>query len=817
MLANTLLKHWTHKVFSPEKVLQTTYNSFRELLEYDGKAHEEMATIEALYYQGKKEDFSNIRKRYEHFSTSVLGMVEKLEDMAPGYHTNLKAYYKKFDFYSTFLLAPPRLSCSPPFIYSLEECSANESLAGGKASQLAALATELKLPIPDGFVISANSFNYFMEENELREPVDTILRSIDYTDPHNLIDASNRLIALITESDIPIEITDALATAWKRFTDATGNTPLVAVRSSSINEDGACSFAGQYLTLLNVAANDIPHAWLQVISSKYTPEALAYRINSGLGDEETGMAVLVLEMLDAKSSGVLYTNDPSGQQQNELSIHAVQGRGDILVSGRITPEVYTENDTTEPHNKETTVLTSGEQNLLLEKGKIIADHFQSARDIEWSFTRQGKLIFLQNRPLEIQQSYPTAKRVQSSANKGNLLFKAGTTAALGQACGPAYVVDPAHPLEDVEEGAILVIKYPEPAAVRVLKKVSGVVTELGSVAGHFSTVCREFEIPLLVAVGEDIHSISHGETLSLLAENCEVWQGKCFPPQKVLPIFKAQASLPYFKRLNALLSFVTPLNLLNPEAKTFVPESCRSLHDIIRFSHEQAVRHMFSLGSTGSNRSRGKQKLVSNLPLDVFLLDVGDGLETQVLEKEDISLSEIRSTPFLALWQGLNHSDVKWEERSHFDWKSFDEIALAGGIASKSSSEFASFAVLGRHYVNLNIRFGYHFTLVDTLCDNDATSNYCQLRFAGGGGDFSGRNLRIQYVTSILKTTGFQVTQQGDLLDARVQHVSSEELLEKLQIVGHLLGETKLMDMRLKNEKMVEEQINSFWKIKNRS
>ena len=350
-----------------------------------------------------------------------------------------------------------------------------------------------------------------------------------------------------------------------------------------------------------------------------------------------------------------------------------------------------------------------------------------------------------------------------------------------------------------------------PSAVRVLKQVRGVVAELGSVAGHFSTVCREFGVPLLLAVGSNIEEISQGEELSLFADIQELWQGDCLPPQKPVPLYELEAELPYFRRLHGLLDFVTPLNLLDPESKDFVPESCRSLHDIIRFSHEQAVRTMFSLGDRGSGRSKGKRKLISDLPLDVFLLDVGGGLQVRDTGKEEVTVEEIRSTPFLALWQGLTHPSVEWGDRSHFDWKSFDEIALAGGSVSKNSSEFASFAVLGSNYVNLNMRFGYHFTLVDAMCDSDAAKNYCQLRFAGGGGDFSGRSLRIDFVETILKESGFQVTPKGDLLDARLQHMAAAELLQKLQLVGRLLGVTKLMDMRLKDEGMVHKQVQEFW------
>lgn len=81
---------------------------------------------------------------------------------------------------------------------------------------------------------------------------------------------------------------------------------------------------------MDVPGEKIVDSWRKVISSKYTPEALAYRIHSGLGDEETTLAVLVVEMINAKSSEVLYTSDPAGNQTKNISIHAVRGQAPPL-------------------------------------------------------------------------------------------------------------------------------------------------------------------------------------------------------------------------------------------------------------------------------------------------------------------------------------------------------------------------------------------------------------------------------------------------------------------------------------------------------
>ena len=118
-----------------------------------------------------------------------------------------------------------------------------------------------------------------------------------------------------------------------------------------------------------------------------------------------------------------------------------------------------------------------------------------------------------------------------------------------------------------------------------------------------------------------------------------------------------------------------------------------------------------------------------------------------------------------------------------------------GGVASGGAKEFASYAVVSPDYLNLNMRFGYHFTLVDCLCSEDARANYCQVRFAGGGGDYQGRSTRITLLKRILGRLGFEVTVRGDLLDARVSGYASAELCALLTALGRLLGMTKLLDM----------------------
>jgi pyruvate, water dikinase len=827
MHINSLFKYWTYRLFAPGVVLRETYDAFRELLDLDSRSHELMADLEDVYYQGKKEDFCRIGTRYDALAASVGAMVTSLERMAPGSFVTLREYYRKFDFYSRFLLAPPTLHFGPPFVLALTDAGAGTpELVGGKSSTLAQLAAALHLPVPPGFVITVNSFHYLLEYNDLRRPINELLGQIDLTQPDTLARISSELTGLIQNAEVPPDVLDAILFTHGSLFPGRANEIQMAVRSSAVNEDGECSFAGQYTTVLDVEQQDLITAYLTVLAGKYSPEALAYRIHSGLSDEETPMAVLVLEMIDALTSGVVYTGDPAMAESSKLFIHTIQGQGEALVSGRMIPQVtiIDRKDTSHcqfeqdggepsaPHQPERWLTADQAADLAAQCLQIEA-HFGSPQDIEWAMDDIGTVIFLQSRPL---QSHGTRMQNKSAEDGGfraieeKPLFLGGTMAAWGQAWGSAYCVDGDHPVELVPEGAILVIRETLPSYVQVLHRVSGVLAELGSVAGHFSTVCREFGTPLLCGLGSNIRDIHQGQILTMDAENRAVYEGNLLPRIAAIPLHESQKNLPFYRKLRKILATITPLHLIDPAAKGFTPESCRSLHDIIRFCHEQAVRTMFSLGDRLGARSRQRKKLLSPLPFDIFLVDVGGGLTSSAAQDVEISIEQILSTPFQALWTGLTHASVQWQDRAHFDWKHCGELTMADGIVSTEAPDFASYAVLGGDYVNLIMRFGYHFTLVDALCGEDSSTNYCQFRFAGGGADFSGRLLRLNFISTLLKRAGFQIETRGDLLDARISTRTIPEMKAHLLTLGRLLGATRLMDMALHDQQEVEQYVQDF-------
>ena len=268
-------------------------------------------------------------------------------------------------------------------------------------------------------------------------------------------------------------------------------------------------------------------------------------------------------------------------------------------------------------------------------------------------------------------------------------------------------------------------------------------------------------------------------------------------------------------KLQYMVNFCTKLKLTDPESTSFVPEGCRSLHDIIRFTHETALKEMFLIGDRKGGRKKGAKKLISNIPMLFYILDVGQGIKDDPQKnnrknEKFVTPEDIASIPMTAVLKGLSNPGICWSETSHFDWEEYDRIVMAGGIISADSSMFGSYAVLSKEYLNVNFRFGYHFVILDTICSSKKEDNYILFRFSGGGGSPVGRSLRANFIKGILTRLGFMVQVTSDLIDAEFKHGSLKTMEETLNITGRLLGTTKLMDMYLKESLDIELMIDDF-------
>ena len=779
------LKYWSYRLLAPRALYKEKYQALQNLLEHDSKAHEEMALLQQAMLAAS-EDISKIRIRLDRFSAEVKAMAKAINALHPGPYSALVKYHKKFDFYARLLLAPPAYNAKAPYILDFSEITEKTSaVCGKKAANASFMAKELAaVLIPPGFVITCNAFFALFSENQ-REVITQLLQQIDLTDEKKLHDISREIQEIILNSSLPGVINTLLTDRLKEFEGP------FAVRSSALGEDDIFSFAGQYESILHVEAANIADAWLKVIASKYSPAALSYRIRNGFDDYECAMAVLVQQMVESEISGVLYT----GQK---FQLNTILGEGEKLVSGEQQAEqLFLLPDGTLLDNTPQ-LITQEAAATLARIGAKIEALFQTPQDIEWAIDATDKLYILQARPLHNMER---GEKLEESIEIKLPLLHQGKGLAGRVGSGKIFHLHNSKDMVElatVPDGSIVISKTSPPELTTILYRISGVICEQGAVASHLATIARELGIPLLLA--DNAFHIKDGIEVTIDCNSGGIYEGIT-----EVPVHNQQAP----KRYLDALQHITPLSLTNPGSKDFKVSNCRSLHDIIRFSHEKALQAIFEESSPAS--SRQSLRLASDIPLDIFLFDIGGAIRGRHGGSRKVPLKAVQSLPFHAIWKGLSHPDVKWVQKP-FDWDAYHRIEMSGATPPPQDSiAFASYAAISPDYAHFNLRFGYHFTIVNTRCSLKRSKNYCLIRFAGGGSDDYQLALRVHFLAEVLERLGFSTTRKGNYLEARVEGVGKKELLKQLESLGHLLGASKLMDMILKDEAMAVDCVDQFF------
>ena len=194
-----------------------------------------------------------------------------------------------------------------------------------------------------------------------------------------------------------------------------------AVRSNFSSEDsGEHSFAGQFLTRLNVKREKVKEAVQEVFASyagslDYKEKANRGKAEYYLKQQGKAETVLIQEMLFPEKSGVLFTKNPKGIL-SEMVVILGQGLGDKVVEDQenvLTYHyfpgecLYQEGQGTGPG------LEEDELKTLFRLGEKIEQLFQKPMDIEFAIEK-GKIYILQARAITTLDMHLPARILDNS-------------------------------------------------------------------------------------------------------------------------------------------------------------------------------------------------------------------------------------------------------------------------------------------------------------------------------------------------------------------------------------------------------------------
>jgi pyruvate,water dikinase len=807
MIASRLLRHWFTRLLAPDRHIREKYDHFKELLRSDSRALDLIADLDAHLYGHDPADAARIRFLVGQLTHGVREMADSLCLMNPQSYALLPENLERIAADITRLVAPALPDSSPPYVLSLDEACDHPGQAGGKAANLS-FARRHGVPTPPGFVVTASAFARYLRDNDLEEEVELRFRDISLSNHDAIVRVTGELQELILAARVPqdvrAEIMDAL-----RANGLEGRR--LAVRSSAVAEDGEISFAGQYASELDVAFGEVLSAYKRVLAGKYCPRAVAYRIRHGLTDFDTAMAVLILPMVEAQAAGVVYTRDPAcaAVGGKAVGVYVVGGLAAHLVDGSATPGKHYLTRDPEPDIlmgcacESAPMVTDA---VLRELGAWcmrLEGVFGQPQDVEWALGPEGLLI-LQTRRL--QQDEDREAFSSEEAGVATVLVSELDCASPGAACGPVIHVASGADFRSIPPGSVVVTSSLRPALSQFLDRISGIVAASGSRASHLASVARERGVPVVVGCGAGI--LPEGSVVTVDGGAGRIFAG-CLPGVMALGRDAERMHARIRAGHEELAAMTVHLGLIDPEAENFTPDGCRSLHDVVRFCHEKSVAEMFSLvgrGGRGLGRSR---RLVTDLPLVMYVLDLGGGISPQAGARGPVDVGLVDSAPLRAMWDGLADGRVAWDRSQlHVDWEEFDRVS--SGLFRLDSRILASYAIVAREYMHLNIRFGYHFSIVDALCGDIPGANYVKFRFKGGGAALNQRSYRLVFVRDILERFGYETMIRGDMLDASLGRLDATGTSRALHALGLVLAVTRLMDIRLSDVPQARQEAAAF-------
>jgi pyruvate,water dikinase len=168
------------------------------------------------------------------------------------------------------------------------------------------------------------------------QEIESELNDVNRDQIHTVEYASERIQKLIMDSEMPDDIAKAVTDAFAEL-----DAKFVAVRSSATAEDSAsAAWAGQLDSFLNTTEATLLRNVRRCFASLFTPRAIFYRLEQGLGDSHVSVAVVVQKMIESEVSGIAFSVHPVTEDHDQIIIEAGFGLGEAIVSGQITPDSY---------------------------------------------------------------------------------------------------------------------------------------------------------------------------------------------------------------------------------------------------------------------------------------------------------------------------------------------------------------------------------------------------------------------------------------------------------------------------------------------
>jgi len=832
---------WRKK--KPAVLFSTLFKKFRCILERNIRIMELMADI------GDKLSGEYIFDRqYIHTVTEELNNllrlhISDLDDLEQKKNTELLKSFERIynrireeisgkrpDSEIPFTRFPEELLTAPN--HALDELG-NENIIMGDIQNI------LKLPVPDGFFVTTSVFSDFMKHNDLMPHVRECHGGLEKSEGKSAGKAFKNLRTMILNGEIPMPVVWDISAATESINRKAGRDPVsYATRGCERIRGKGSAFKPQFKTFLNVPRKDILTAYKEIIADILCSPGV-----ENYPEKDFALSASFFSMVDSGISGFMRTLDPDYPERETMiagatfglggGIKDVMGNLDHYIISRDPPHHILSMEVTRkdrmltlrreggtvwmniPHYTcRAPSLKPSQIKCLAETAILIERYFKRPLEIMWCFDRKENLFILRTNLLNIRNGNADSMLpVEAAVRNAKVFFSGkGTVVQSGIATGKVYVVRNDEDLERFPTGSILVSSQTSPRFSRVILKAKGILTGIGSPTGHLATMAREFRVPAIVNCGAAVKELKTGDEITIDAAYNVVYRGAVKELQRygLMEEDLFEESEEYLL-LRRLLKHISTLNLIDPYSRNFTPARCRTYHDIMRYVHEKAVQRVIDLSRIYKHRRHVPvRRLETDIPLGIFIAEIGEEVKPGAGSK--IQENEVNSVPMRALLKGLHESGMWSTKPLSVDMGSFMSSLTKTFSYSLSGPDHTgmNLALISEEYMNLNLKLGYHYTIIDAFIGDCSEENRISFRFFGGVTDLSRRSMRVKFIGTILERFDFRVESHGDLIIGRIKKAAKSRMIGKMKLIGGLIGYTRQLDVQISSQNSLSSRVEDF-------
>ncbi|MFC2007759.1 pyruvate, phosphate dikinase [Chloroflexota bacterium] len=522
-------------------------------------------------------------------------------------------------------------------VYSLQDDCEDRAVLGNKGANLVTM-TRIGLPVPPGFILSADAYTEYKRSGSLPE----------------------------------VEIRQAVDALEKEAGKKLGQDLQVSVRSSAL-----VSMPGMMDTFLNVKdIAVVKTAAKQVFDSWDNPRAVEYRrlhkISADIGTSAVVQVMVFGNNDEVSGTGVVFTRNPSTGERGLFGEYLNQAQGEDLVSGARTPAPIADLQNLMPD-----IYTELER-----VANLLEEHYRDIQDIEFTIESR-KLYILQTRSAKrsgqaavraavdmVSERLITREEAICRVSVGDLqslLHKGiktpesyqpltkGLPAAPGAVSGQvAFNLDAVKILAAKNIPVILVRPDTSPDDIQAIAAADGVLTSRGGLTSHAAIITRALGKPCVCGTEEininlDLEqfevggqTVRKGDEITIDGNSGALYMGS-LPLEEGQEIKELEILTSWadgFKRLGTRANADTPEMVA--QAKKFGAEGiglCRTERQFNEPERLGAIRD-FILAKTDAQKSTALKRLSELQKEDfVILFKALDGLPI-VIRLLDLPLHE---------------------------------------------------------------------------------------------------------------------------------------------------------------------------------